>query len=77
MRNAKPVLGAYKPDQFEGREGLMVIFPIGDMEMTLTATQYVMAFATQNYFFHLVTAYSILRSMGVPLSKRAYFGQSD
>ena len=77
IAHAKHVLSEFTPEQFDGRQDEPVTFPVGDLEMTLPAHQYVLGFATQNYFFHLVTAYSILRSMGVPLGKRAYFGQSD
>jgi len=77
ISNAKAYIAEFTADQFEGRETAEITFPIGDQEMTTTAAQYLFGFATQNYFFHLVTAYNILRNIGVPLGKRAYFGQPD
>jgi hypothetical protein len=38
------------------------------------ATDYLVQFALPNFYFHVVTAYSILRHNGVDLGKRAYIG---
>ncbi len=38
----------------------------------LPAKAYVLNYAVPNFFFHLQTAYAILRSQGVPLGKMDY-----
>ncbi len=38
----------------------------------LTGEEYVADFLLPNFYFHVVTAYAILRSVGVPLGKRDY-----
>ena len=71
---AKRYLNGLLPAQFEGRDETPVTFPIGDQPATYPAAQYVLGFATQNFFFHFMTAYAILRHLGVDLGKRDYFG---
>ena len=39
-----------------------------------TAQDYVRDYAIPNFYFHMVTAYGILRHIGVPLSKVDYIG---
>ncbi len=40
--------------------------------MNLAAKAYVFNYALPNFFFHIQTAYSILRAKGVPLGKQDY-----
>jgi hypothetical protein len=37
----------------------------------------VVKFALPNFFFHVVTAYAILRAQGVPVGKRDYLGDAS
>ncbi len=41
---------------------------------TMTGADYFLEHALPNFFFHLTTAYAILRQNGVPLGKRDYLG---
>ena len=41
---------------------------------TMTGIDYFREHVQPNFFFHLTTAYAILRSQGVPLGKRDYLG---
>ena len=41
---------------------------------TLTGTEYVVEYALTNFFFHVTTAYAILRHNGVDIGKRDYIG---
>jgi uncharacterized protein len=41
---------------------------------TMTGVDYVREYAQPNFFFHLTTAYAILRQNGVPLGKRDFLG---
>jgi hypothetical protein len=40
----------------------------------ISGKEYVLSYALPNFFFHLVTAYGILRSKGVELGKSDYLG---
>jgi Uncharacterized protein conserved in bacteria len=42
--------------------------------VNLTAGQYLTRFALPNFYFHITTAYDILRHNGVVLGKRDYLG---
>ncbi|MGH6955054.1 MAG: DUF1993 domain-containing protein [Caulobacteraceae bacterium] len=42
--------------------------------MTFAARDYLFTFAYGNFFFHVTTAYDILRHRGVPLGKRDFLG---
>ncbi|HEY5928006.1 MAG TPA: DUF1993 domain-containing protein [Kofleriaceae bacterium] len=42
---------------------------------SMTATNYFVQHAQPNFFFHLTTAYAILRHNGVDVGKRDYLGQ--
>lgn len=41
---------------------------------TMTGADYFLEHAMPNFFFHLTTAYAILRHNGVPIGKRDYLG---
>ena len=44
------------------------------MELKFSGGDYVSRWALPNFYFHLVTAYSILRANGVPLGKLDFLG---
>jgi len=46
----------------------------GDFQPVFTGESYLLTFALPNFFFHIVTAYDILRHKGVPIGKRDYLG---
>ncbi|KAK6542732.1 hypothetical protein TWF694_006673 [Orbilia ellipsospora] len=55
---------------FEGKETAEVVM----RDMKFTGKNYVQTFALPNFFFHVVTAYDILRNKGVPVGKLDYMG---
>jgi uncharacterized protein len=67
-------LEGVSPDAFAGREEAEVIFPAPGGNRTYTGTRYVLEFALPNFFFHVTTAYDLLRARGVPVGKRHYLG---
>ena len=58
------------PSAFEGAEAREIVlkFPNG-MGYRFTATEYLTGFALPNFFFHVTTAYALLRANGVALGK--------
>jgi len=60
-------------DQAAGRE---VTFTVGKETKTMVAEDYLLHWVLPNMFFHITTAYSILRHNGVPLGKRDYLAGS-
>lgn len=67
---ARRFLAGLTPAHFADRDAVPITFAIGPgMEPTLPADQWLTVFATTNLYFHLSTAYGILRAHGVPLGK--------
>jgi hypothetical protein len=58
-------------DAGEERE---ISFPVGPTTLNMKGTEYLLNFTLPNFYFHLTTAYDILRKNGVPLGKRDFLG---
>jgi len=53
----------------------VIEIPVGpEASLSLTGQDYVLKFLLPNVYFHLTTAYDLLRMQGVPLGKRDYMG---
>jgi hypothetical protein len=74
IATAREFLARLDRAQFADRDEQPMTFPVGSSSLTQSAARYVLGFATPNFYFHLVTAYSILRNRGVPLGKPDFFG---
>ena len=71
---SKAWLAARTPAEFADRDDAPLTFLIGNgMEPTLPSGQWLRVFATTNLFFHLSTAYAILRAKGVQVGKPDMF----
>jgi len=58
----------------DGQESKEVTLTFPGGEMKFLGQPYVTGFAVPNFYFHLTTAYALLRQAGVPLGKRDYMG---
>ncbi len=61
----------------DGREDAPVLVKIPNGEIRFTGASYVRDFGLPNFFFHIVTAYGILRHRGAPIGKLDYLGPLD
>ncbi len=61
----------------DGRAGETISVNIGRTPITMRSGDYALKFALPNFFFHVTTAYDILRHEGVPLGKMDYIGGLD
>jgi hypothetical protein len=50
---------------FDGAEARTITVKAGPRELTFAAPQYLASYAIPNFYFHMSTAYSILRANGV------------
>lgn len=75
-RIAKTVdfLRSVDPAAFDGAESRDVTLKIRGNEMTFGGLDYLTDFVLPNFYFHLTTAYAILRNQGVPLGKLDFLG---
>jgi uncharacterized protein len=62
------------PAQLEGTEDKAIHLKLGAREIDFTGIQYLLGHALPNFYFHVTTAYDILRHNGVELAKRDYIG---
>ncbi len=63
-----------QPAQIDGSEEREILLKLGGTEVKFKGMQYLLGFALPNFYFHVVTAYDILRHDGVELAKRDYIG---
>lgn len=61
-------------DAVVGAEDRPVVLKLRSGELNFTAQHYLLHFALPNFFFHVTTAYDILRHNGVELGKRDFLG---
>ncbi len=60
---------------FDGKEGDPVTLKFGSSEVPFpSGVAYVLGYAMPNFYFHVTTAYDILRNKGVKLGKRDFLG---
>jgi hypothetical protein len=58
---------------YKGADTRRVSFPLGEtMVLDMSGEQFVRDWALPNFYFHVVTAYDILRNQGVQIGKQDY-----
>jgi uncharacterized protein len=62
------------PAQLEGAEDRDIKVPSGEKTMEFKGLDFVQRWTLPNVFFHITTAYNILRHNGVDLGKRDFLG---
>jgi len=66
------LLDGFSASEFEGSEAREVTLRLGGREMGFVGQDYLLNFALPNFYFHVTTAYAILRHNGVPIGKRDF-----
>ncbi len=69
------LIEAVTPEQMNGREEEQVEIKFPFATMQFTTHDYLIGFALPNFYFHVTTAYDILRHNGLPLGKALYMGR--
>lgn len=69
-------LDTFKPAQIDGQEERDIVLPAGGRTLTFKGQPYLLGFVQPNFYFHLTTAYAILRHNGVDLGKGDFLGLS-
>jgi hypothetical protein len=73
VRGVVDYLDRFNEADFAGAETRVIELPFLEGKV-LSGAEYLFEMATANFYFHLVTAYAILRHNGVDLGKRDYIG---
>jgi len=69
-------LSGFKASDFDGSEERAIELKLGPRTVNFVGKDYIANFVLPNFYFHLVTAYNILRASGVDIGKRDYLGDS-
>jgi hypothetical protein len=63
-----------QPAQVDGSEDKEVVLKMRSGDVKFKGMQYLLGHALPNFYFHVTTAYNILRHNGVEVGKRDYIG---
>jgi hypothetical protein len=67
-------ISSIKPEQIDGSEEKEIVLKLGGQSVTFPGQQYLLGFAMPNFYFHMTTAYALLRHCGVEVGKRDFLG---
>jgi len=67
-------LNTFKPEQIDGSEEKTITLQIRGNAVPFQGLAYLLNHATPNFYFHVTTAYDILRHNGVEIGKADYLG---
>ena len=68
-------LETFKPAQIDGSEERTITLKLGPTEVSFPGQTYLLNFVIPNFFFHLTTAFAILRHNGVDVGKMDFLGR--
>ena len=68
------LLDTLTPGQFEGAEDRDIVLPMRDTTLQFKGLPYLLDFVMPNVYFHVSTAYAILRHNGVEIGKKDFLG---
>ncbi len=74
IRSTLDMLKSIDAKAMEGAEKREIVIPAGANKLKLPGADYLLHFALPNFYFHLTTAYDILRGNGVEIGKRDFMG---
>jgi hypothetical protein len=76
LEKTREYIKTFGPEKLAGAEDRTITIKIGGQEMSIPGAQYLLAFATPNFYFHVTAAYAILRHNGVEIGKRDFMGRA-
>lgn len=68
-------LNTFKPQQIDGSEEKTITLQMRSGALTFAGMQYLLNFVLPNFYFHVTTAYNLLRHAGVEIGKMDFTGQ--
>jgi len=67
-------LDGLQPAQIDGSEDREIAMPVGGQTLKFKGVDYLLGFGLPNFYFHVTTAYAILRHNGLEIGKRDFIG---
>jgi uncharacterized protein len=74
IKKALDYLATFKPEQFEGSETLELEVKLRSHIVNFTGQSYLLGFVLPNLYFHVATAYNLMRHNGLDLAKPDLIG---
>lgn len=74
VADAIAVMRAVSPGELDAIATRDMRFEFRDWRMDFTVENFLLSFSLPNFFFHVTTAYAILRSLGLDVGKRDFLG---
>ncbi len=74
VRKTIDFVNGFKPEQIDGSEEKDIVLKRGETTLNYKGQEYLLNRVLPNFFFHITTAYDILRHNGVELGKKDYIG---
>ncbi|HQC29417.1 MAG TPA: DUF1993 domain-containing protein [Methylotenera sp.] len=74
IANTIAFIDSIQPAQLEGSETREVVISVRKVNLTFTGLDYLLKWVNPNVYFHVTTAYNILRHNGVDLGKSDFLG---
>ena len=75
LRKAIDFLAGFTSEHFAAAESRQIEFKLGPRAVSFIGTNYIAEFVLPNFYFHVTTAYDILRHNGVEVGKQDYLGE--
>jgi len=75
IAKTRDLLKTFSEAEIDGSEEREIVITLRQGEMRFPGMQYLLHYAMPNFYFHVTTAYDILRNRGVPLGKADFFGR--
>ncbi len=77
LQKTTSYLETLTPNLIDGSEEKSISLPVGKDTMTFEGMPYLLYFVLPNVYFHVTTAYDILRHCGVELGKIDFLGKPE
>ena len=74
IRKTLDYIGTLDKKAIDASADREIVFPLGPNKMKMQGVNYLLHFALPNFYFHLTTAYDILRYADVKIGKRDFLG---
>lgn len=76
LRKTVAYLETIKPEQVDGSEDKTVTWKTQTTTRTMQGMPYLLSHVTPNVYFHITTAYGILRHCGIEIGKQDFLGKT-
>jgi hypothetical protein len=74
LAKTQEFLATLTASQIDGSEAKEIAFKLGPRDVSFKGQDFLLGFSLPNVYFHLTTAYAILRENGAPLGKADFMG---